>query len=135
MEKEYSYRGLNVYKKAVDFVIEVYKILQCFPREENYALCDQLRRAAVSVPSNLAEGLSRISDREKLRFIDIAYGSLMETYCQMEIAYKLGYIHEDTFKAIDEIIDNEARIINGMRSSLKKSLADTNDKKLTTNTL
>ena len=122
MEQEYSYRRLNVYKKAVDYVIEVYKILQQFPREENYALCDQLRRAAVSVPSNLAEGLSRISDKEKLRFIDIAYGSLMESHCQMEIAHKLYYITENTFNNIEKIIDDEAKIINGMRSALKKSL-------------
>lgn len=68
MKDEFFYRKLNVYQKAVDLVAGIYKLLKIFPPEERYALCDQIRRASVSVPSNIAEGMSRVSDKEKNHF-------------------------------------------------------------------
>lgn len=120
MNMNYSYRKLNVYKYARTLVLETYKLVDKFPRKEMYALSDQLRRAIVSVPSNIAEGLSRTSDREKSHFLDIAYGSLMEAQCQLEIAADLKYITEEELKTIESMIDEEATIIAGMRRGLSK---------------
>lgn len=115
MNMNYSYRKLNVYTYARDLVLETYKLIDKFPQKEMYALSDQLRRAIVSVPSNIAEGLSRSSDKEKSHFLDIAYGSLMEAHCQLEIAQDLKYITEDEFLALEKKIDEEATIIAGMK--------------------
>lgn len=79
--EQYSFEKLLVYQSAKLLVVEVYRLLEKFPKHENYALCDQLRRAIVSVPSNLAEGSGRASIKEKIHFIEIAYGSLMESFC------------------------------------------------------
>ena len=73
MKDEFFYRKLNVYQKAVDLVAGIYKLLKIFPPEERYALCDQIRRASVSVPSNIAEGMSRVSDKEKNSFFRNKY--------------------------------------------------------------
>ena len=126
-----SFRQLNVYVKAKELVREVYELLRRFPKEEQYALCDQLRRAVVSIPSNIAEGLSRTSNKEKSHFLDIAYGSLMEAHCQLEIAVDLKYISEEEFQTIEKKIDEEAAIIAGMRKKLMDTKAgnrsDTNN--------
>ena len=121
MKEEYSYRKLKVYEKATNLVIHVYALIKKFPREEQYALCDQLRRAVVSVPSNIAEGMGRFSNKERVHFIQIAYGSLMETNCQMEIAYKLGYITEEELKELDDECDEIGRMLSGLRGALLHS--------------
>ena len=86
MELDFNYRKLIVYSKSKDLVKSTYSLLKKFPKEEQYALCDQIRRAVISVPSNIVEGNARASEKEKARFFDIAYGSLMESLCQLEIA-------------------------------------------------
>ena len=83
---EYSFQKLKVWQEAKKLVIEVYNLLDGFPKFEKYALCDQIRRAVVSVPSNIAEGSGRRSLREKIHYLEIAYGSLMETFNQLLIA-------------------------------------------------
>ena len=90
MEGRLFYRNLKVYQVSKVLVKEVYELMKRFPSEERFALCDQLRRAVISVPSNIVEGLSRASDKEKHNFLNIAYGSLMETLCQLDIAADLG---------------------------------------------
>ena len=115
----YSYKKLNVYTKARALVIATYRLIDKFPKHEMYALSDQLRRSIVSVPSNVAEGLSRISNKEESRFLDIAYGSLMEAQCQLEIAVDLGYITEEELSEVSLMIDEEATILAGMRKNLK----------------
>ena len=120
MEMNYSYRKLNVYTYARGLVLETYKLIDKFPQKEMYALSDQLRRAIVSVPSNIAEGLSRSSDKEKSHFLDIAYGSLMEAHCQLEIAADLKYITEEELRNLEKKMDEEATIIAGMRRGLSK---------------
>ena len=115
----YSYKKLNVYTNARALVIATYKLIDKFPKQEMYALSDQLRRAIVSVPSNIAEGLSRSSDKEQSRFLDIAYGSLMEAQCQLEIAVDLAYISDEELSAVNRMIEEEATIIAGMRRNLK----------------
>lgn len=115
---ENAYKKLVVYQKAKKLVLLVYALLRKFPVEEKFALCDQLRRAIVSVPSNIAEGLSRYSEKEKVHFLEIAFGSLMEVECQLEIAKDLLYITEEEYKEIDLEIADEAKILAGMRSNL-----------------
>ena len=73
-----SYKTLTVYQDAKQLVIKVYQLLKLFPLEERFALCDQIRRAVISVPSNIVEGMSRTSNKEKVHFLDIAYASMLE---------------------------------------------------------
>lgn len=118
MNEIFSFENLVVYQRSLDFVEHVYLLLQKFPKEEVYSLGNQIRRASVSVPSNIAEGMSRFSDKEKIHFIEISYSSLMETYCQFNIAKRLNYISEEDLMAIIEEIKNIARPLSGLRKSL-----------------
>ena len=117
MQEEYfSFRRLDVYQESKKFVLHIYELLKQFPKEEQYALCDQLRRAAVSIPSNLVEGMGRVSIKEQIHFIEIAFGSLNETICQLDIAYELNYISQE------QLIQSEklAKQLIRMLSSLKR---------------
>ena len=118
----YAFERMNAWQEARMLVGEVYRLLDNFPKFEKYALCDQIRRAIVSVPSNLAEGSGRMSVKEQLHFYEIAYGSLMEAYNQLIIAADLNYIGEGNLKEIQPQIDVVARMMNGLRSSLKKKI-------------
>ena len=119
----YSFEKLNVWQEAKGLVVEVYHLLDNFPTFEKYALCDQIRRAIVSVPSNIAEGSGRKSLKEQVRFLEIDYGSLMESYKQLLIAVDLGYITQESVTAIKPSIDNVAKMINGLSSSYCKKMA------------
>ena len=116
----YAFENMKAWQEARKLVVEVYHLLDGFQKFENYALCDQIRRAIVSVPSNLAEGSGRISIKEQLHFYEIAYGSLMEAYNQLIIAADLKYIEESNLSELKPQIDIVARMMNGLRSSLKK---------------
>ena len=109
-----SFRKLNAYIYAKELVKKVYELLKKFPREEQYALCDQLRRAVISLPSNIAEGTGRVSSKDQAHFFTIAYGSLMEVLAQMDVACDLGYISNDEFNEIEKLIDTEAKLLTGM---------------------
>ncbi len=121
---EYSFQKLNAWEESRKLVVAVYQLLDRFPKFENYALCDQIRRAVVSVPSNIAEGSGRKSIKEKVRFLEISYGSLMETYNQLLIAVDLAYITEESVDSIKSLIDAVAKLINGLSSSYSKMLED-----------
>ena len=127
---EYSFQKLKVWQEAKKLVVDVYHLLDGFPKFENYALCDQIRRAIVSVPSNIAEGSGRKSLKEQIRFLEIAYGSLMETYNQLLIAIDLSYITEESVEAIKPSIDAVAKMINGLSSSYCKKLEEQSIKPL-----
>ena len=116
METKYDYKQLKVYKEAKILVRMVYKLIEKFPKQEQYALCDQLRRAVISVPSNIAEGLGRYSSKEQIHFFEIAYGSLREVDCQMDIAQDLEYITEGDVRKITEQIRLVSALISGLRS-------------------
>lgn len=118
MREEMKYRKLMVYNKATDYVVEVYTMLKKFPKKEQYALCDQLRRAAVSIPSNIAEGVGRVSEKERAHFMEIAYGSVLEVNCQMEIAQRLGYISEAELESIDTKSQELASMLSGFRKAI-----------------
>ena len=98
----FSYRNLRVYQQSKTFVVFIYDLLKIFPKEENYALCDQLRRAAISIPSNIAEGMGRTSIKEQIHFIEISYGSLNEVMCQLELAQELQYISKVQLEQIEQ---------------------------------
>jgi len=85
-------KDLVVWQKAMDLVLDIYRITKCFPRKETYGLVSQMRRAAVSIPSNIAEGRGRFSSREMSQFLVHARGSLLELETQIEIAHALEYI-------------------------------------------
>lgn len=109
-----SFRNLNVYINAKELVRRVYELLKKFPKEEQYALCDQLRRAVVSIPSNIAEGCGRETQKDQTHFLNIAYGSLMEVLAQMDVACDLGYVQQEEFDEIERFVDDEAKMIRGM---------------------
>ena len=118
----YSFEKLRVWQEARELVVKVYKLLDEFPNFERYALCDQLRRAIVSVPSNIAEGSGRTSLKEQIHFIEIAYGSLMESYNQLIIAVDLNYINDESIDILRPDIDNVARMLNGLRNTYTNKL-------------
>jgi four helix bundle protein len=121
-----KYSELIAWQKAMDLVESVYKATASFPREEIYGLTSQVRRAAVSVPSNIAEGQGRKSTMEFLHHLSIAYGSLTETETQLLIAGRLAYLEQ---KKVDHLIDqtNEVgRLLNGLSNSLSAKQRTTN---------
>lgn len=118
----YSFEKLRVWQEARELVVKVYKLLDEFPNFERYALCDQLRRAIVSVPSNIAEGSGRTSLKEQIHYIEIAYGSLMESYNQLIIAVDLNYIDDESLDILRPDIDNVARMLNGLRNTYTNKL-------------
>jgi len=91
-----SFRELEIWQLSMELAEDIYKVLRVFPREEIYGLADQIRRAAVSVPSNIAEGFGRDSNADFAHFISIAKGSLFEVSTQLELASRLGYLPPDT---------------------------------------
>lgn len=120
----YSFEKLKVWQEAKKLVVDVYHLLDNFPKFEKYDLCDQIRRAIVSVPSNIAEGSGRRSLKEQIHFLEIAYGSLMETYNQLLIAIELTYITEESVEAIKPSIDAVAKMINGLSNSYGQKLEE-----------
>ena len=114
-----SYTELIGWQKSMALVTAVYKATQTFPREELYGLTSQMRRAAVSVPSNIAEGQSRYSKREFGHFLGNARGSLSELETQVLIAQDLGYIDRDAATRLLTQAAEVGRILNGLRASLR----------------
>lgn len=122
-EPKYSYKNLDVYKESKALVKMVYGLLKLFPKEEQYALCDQLRRAVISVPSNVAEGSGRTSMKDQAHFIEMAFGSLMEVDCQLDIAQELGYVSKNELDAICVQTSRVAAMLSAMRNKcLQRSI-------------
>ena len=119
---KFTFFDLRVYKEAKLLVREVYSLMDKFPKFETYALSDQLRRAVVSVPSNIAEGSGRFSIKEKIHFIEIAYGSLTETLCQLDIAHDLDYINDKEFEDEKYRIDVIGKQLSELRCSFQKQI-------------
>ncbi len=114
-----AYRDLVAWQKGIDLVTEIYRLTQPFPREELYGLSNQLRRAAVSVPGNIAEGQARFSPKEFHHFLATARGSLVEIETQIIIAEKLRYLQPDACHSILERTAELGRILNGLIASIK----------------
>ena len=124
----FGYRKLIAYQKAKEVVKRTYKLLKKFPADERYAMCDQLRRASVSITSNIAEGVNRYSVKDKSHFIEMSYGSLMEVSSQFEIAEELGYISCDERLSMDQLIEEVARLLSGLQKTYKPSTDLTDSK-------
>ena len=115
-----SYKDLKAWQKGMKLVVEVYRITQNFPRHEIYGLTSQLRRAAVSVPSNIAEGKGRYSDREFIQFLRHARGSLLEIETQVLIAQELEYIQQEQTSRVLDLTAETGKIVNGLISAFKQ---------------
>ncbi len=113
-----NYRDLIVWKKAVDLALAVYQETACFPDEERFGLRSQMRRAAVSVPSNIAEGEGRRSRAEFRHFASIAHGSIREIETQVTIASLLGYLNKRAGERLEKQASEVGRLLNGLARSL-----------------
>jgi len=114
-----SYQDLVAWRKAMDLVTQIYRVSHKFPREEIFALTSQLRRAAVSVPSNIAEGQGRSSRKEFLYFLGNAKGPMSEVETQILIARNLGYIGDEDLTTLLNLSSEVGRILNGLLASLR----------------
>ena len=117
-----SYEDLQVWQKAMLLVTDVYRLTEAFPKKEQYRLTDQLCRAAISVPSNIAEGSARRSTKDYIRFVNIAYSSLMECETQIRIAEQLGYIDEVTKTRMIIQTQEIGKMSNALYTALKLKL-------------
>jgi len=109
---------LDVWKRAIDFVVAVYKITESFPRDERFGLISQIRRAAVSIPANIAEGAARHTSKEFKYFLSNAQGSVSELATELLIAQRLGYVKEETFDTGNKELTSIGRMILGLSRSL-----------------
>ena len=119
---DFFYKKLEAYKQAKEFTIFVYSLLKKFPAYEQYAICNQLRRAAVSIPSNIAEGMGRMSVKERIHFLEISYASIMEVTCQLDISYSLGYISETELMNAESLAATLTKVMSGLRKSLENKI-------------
>jgi four helix bundle protein len=117
-----SFRDLRVWQAGIDLVTEVYRLTSSFPQEELYGLTSQLRRAAVSVPSNIAEGHARESSKEYLNHLSIAQGSLAELQTQLEIALRLDFIEEYAAHPVLELATALSRQIYALRNAIARKV-------------
>ena len=122
----FNYRKLNAYQYAKELTCFVYTFIKDFPIEERYALSDQIRRAAVSIPSNIAEGASRSSIKEQIHYIEIAFGSLNELMCQFEIAHELKYLTDEQLDKIETQVKIVAQLLSGLKKSKEEKIAKYN---------
>ena len=120
--KRFSFENLEAYKVAKDLVVEIYKLQKTFPREELFALGDQIRRSASSITSNIAEGSGRNSYKEKIHYLEIAFGSMTESFSQLQIAVELGYISNDDIESLRPQFNRVAALLSLLKRSYEKSL-------------
>lgn len=121
MKITFTYHKLQVWYLAKDLVIEVYRVTKGFPAEEKFGLVSQLNRAAVSVASNIAEGSGRTSRKDQAHFTQLAYGSLMEVACQMEISFDLGFMPENELSSVTRAICMLSEKLSALRSAQLRS--------------
>jgi four helix bundle protein len=119
----FRHEKYEVWRKSVDFSVFVTKLTFSFPETERYGLISQIRRASVSVPSNIAEGSGRNSDEDFSRFVGIAYGSLMEVLTCAEIAHQLKYMDKINYLKVRSLAEEIARMMSGLRAQLKRKKA------------
>ena len=114
-----NFRNYDVWADGVDFSIDIYRLTDRFPKKETYALSDQLQRAAVSIPSNIAEGCSRRSVNEFAHFLEISLGSSYEVETQLEIAVRLGYIQGSDFEEVIYRVQSIEKRITGLIQTIR----------------
>ena len=114
-----SYEELDVWQKGVSLAIEVYKVTELFPRSEQFGLTGQIRRAATSIPANIAEGWGRGSTKEYIQFLLVARGSLLELETHLVISQKLNYVKEEQFEDLKMQTRRIGRMLNGLIQALR----------------
>ncbi|MDR4891195.1 MULTISPECIES: four helix bundle protein [unclassified Chryseobacterium] len=114
-----NFKELLVWQKSIDFVTEVYRTTEIFPKAEIYGLVSQIRRAAISIPSNIAEGNSRRSKPDYLQFLKISRGSCAEVETQLVISKNLNFLSEDEYLKLNERIIEISKMLNGLINSLQ----------------
>lgn len=119
---KYSFEKLEVYAVARQLVVKVYRIIHLLPERERFALSSQLQRSIVSVVSNIAEGSGRISLKEKMHFIEISFGSLMEAYSQLQICCDLNYIREEDMQCLKHDFFQISSMLNSLRRSFQQRI-------------
>jgi four helix bundle protein len=117
-----SYQDLAIWKKAMELVVQVYHLTRRFPREEMHGLTSQMRRAAVSIPTNIAEGWGRGSRKEYIQFLRIARGSLLELETLLAISRSLRYLSQEDMQATLALVEEISRMLSGLIASLKKGM-------------
>ena len=117
-----SYRELTVWQKSIDWVERIYRVSKSFPSEEKFGLTSQIRRAAVSVPSNIAEGAARTGTKEFLQFLSVASGSLAEVETQLILAERLGYLAKPEHEALLDQAGEISRMLGGLKRSLQSKI-------------
>lgn len=118
----FNFEKLDAWRKAVELADQVYRFTREFPADERFGLTNQLRRAAVSISSNLAEGCSRSSKREFVRFVEMATGSAFEVASQAVIARNQGYLSESTYQQMQAAALEITRMLSGLRQSLQRQI-------------
>ena len=118
----FSFEKLDVYNKARCLVKDIYLLQNKFPREERYALGDQVRRAATSITANLAEGSGRKSIREKIHFLEISFGSMTEVFCELQTACDLNYIKNEQLDELRPQFTDIAKMLSGLRNKYQSQL-------------
>jgi len=116
---ERPHKKLEVWKKSIALVTMIYEETKAFPRDEEYGLKSQLRRAAVSVPSNIAEGLTRKTKNDKLHFLNIAQGSLSEIDTQLEICLNMNYLDEEHYERIEVLLIEIQKLLSGLSRTIR----------------
>ena len=115
-----TYRDLLVWQKAVELVTLIYKRTRSFPEDEKYGLVSQIRRATISIPSNIAEGYGRMHTNEYVRYLQISIGSIFELQTQLIISKNLGYISEQAYTELDDKTKEIERMLSSLISKIKK---------------
>jgi len=115
----HRFKDLEIWRRSQEFCVEVYSCSGCFPKNETFGLQSQIRRSAVSIPSNIAEGTSRNSNKEVARFIEIALGSAYELETQLMIANRLKYIENGIFESLSEELNSIIQMTMKFRTRLK----------------
>ena len=113
------YKNLLVWQKSITLVKEIYQLTQEFPTEERYGLISQIRRASVSIPSNIAEGYGRTNKKENAYFANVAFGSITEVETQLYIANMLDFVDDETYKKINSLLEETSKLLYNYRKYLK----------------
>ncbi|MBC8876859.1 MAG: four helix bundle protein [Planctomycetes bacterium] len=114
-----DHKKLRAFELADELALAVYRATRTFPREEQFGLTSQMRRAAVSTPSNIVEGCARHSERDYVHFLDIAYGSCRELEYQISLSYRLGYLAGDAHASLAAACEETSKVLNGLIRSLR----------------
>jgi four helix bundle protein len=122
--RDFYYKNVDAYKRAKELTIFIYGLLSEFPPYETYGLADQLRRATISVPSNIAEGMGRMSIKERIHFLDISYGSLSEVDCQIDIAHTLKYIDDNKYDIYQSLAERTGTSLLGLKKFLEEKITN-----------